>query len=136
MEVVGGRLAAKKCKLQLLAFDFNTYSYQKHYPSRGQPHIIVTENQDGDCLLFDGDLDDYIVVEELEPTKGQKLLGVRLAADGNCLDEFKAQKDQSERLVIQLLQSSATPVDAYMIYIFRYCPAVFYCIPVTYFTPA
>ena len=29
---------------------------------------------------------------------------------------------------------NATPIDAYMIYVFRYCPAIFYCIPVTYFT--
>ena len=53
-----------------------------------------------------------------------------------CLDEFRAQKSQSERLAAQLAQLKASPVDAFMIYVFRYCPAVFYCIPIMYFTPA
>ena len=96
--------------------------------------MIPVESQDGDCLIFDGDINDYIVVEKLDPKKGRKLLGVRLAADGNCLDEFRARKAQSEQFAVQLMQSNASPVDAYMIYLFRYCPAVFYCIPVTYFT--
>ena len=35
----------------------------------------------------------------------------------------------------RLAASTTTPVDAYMIFVFRYCPAVFYCIPITHFTP-
>ena len=132
LEVTGGALAPDKCKLQLLAFDFNTYSYRKHYPSRSCPQMLDTVSQNGDCLIFDGEIDDYKVVEKLGPAQGQKLLGARLAADGNCTDEFKARKAQSEKLAVQLSQSGTSPVDAYMIYVFRYCPAVFYCIPVTF----
>ena len=60
---------------------------------------------------------------------------LQLAVDGNCTDEFKARKAQSERLAVQLSQSGASLVDAYMIYVFSYCPVVFYFIPITYFTP-
>ena len=135
LEVTGGALDPKKCKMQMVSFDFNTYS-RKHFPQRGNPQMIEALDQEGDCLLFDGDMNDYHDIKKLDPSQGQKFLGVRLAANGNCTDEFHARKSQSEKFALQLAQSGASPVDAYMIYVFRYCPAVFYCIPITYFTPA
>ena len=121
--------------MQMLAFDFDTYS-RKYFPQRGKPQMIKASDQEGNCLLFDGDMNDYHEIEKLEPSTGRKFLGVRLAANGNCSDEVHARKSQSEKFAMQLVQSGASPVDAYMIYVFRYCPAVFYCIPITYFTPA
>ena len=64
------------------------------------------------------------------------MLGVRLAANGNCTNKFRTRKSQSEKFAVQLAQSGASPVDAYMIYVFCYCPGFFYCIPITYLTPA
>ena len=37
-------------------------------------------------------------------------------------------------MALRLERWAASPVDAYMIYVFRYCPVVFYCLPLTYFT--
>ena len=136
LEILGGLLAAKKCKLQFLTYDFNTYSYNQHYPNRSIPTMHTTENQQGQCKLYDCSISDYRTLDKIEPHRGRKLLGVRLAANKNCLDEYLACKEQSEKMASQLAASSATPVDAYMIYIFRYCPAVFYCIPITHFTKA
>ena len=128
LEVTGGALDPNKCGLQLIPFNFNTYSYKKHYPNRGKPTLFLAVNQSVNCLLFDSEIDNYGVM--------RKLLGVRLAADRNCFDEFKARKAQSEKLAVGLSQSNALPVDAFKIYVFRYCPAEFYCIPIPYFTPA
>ena len=51
------------------------------------------------------------------------------------LNESKARKEQSEKMASQLSMSLATPVDAYILYIVRYCPAVsFYYIPISHFT--
>ena len=97
LEVTGGALDPNKSGLQLLAFNFDTYLYQKHYPRRGTPTMIPAEDQRGDCLLFDSDINDYRVIEKLDPTQGRKLLGVRLAADGNCMDEFRARRSQSKK---------------------------------------
>ena len=98
----GGALAPDKCKLQLLAFDLNTYSYRKHYPARSCPKMLDTSSQHGEYLIFDGEIDDYRAIEKLEPDQGRKLLEVQLAADGNCTDEFKARKAQSEKAAVQL----------------------------------
>ena len=37
-------------------------------------------------------------------------------------------------MVLWLERSNVSPVNVYMIYVFRYCPGVFYCLPLTYFT--
>ena len=75
-------------------------------------------------------------IELLQPTEGRRLLGVRLAADGSSDTEFAHRLEQSKSLAGQLSNSAATTQDAYMIYTFRYCPAVFYCIPISCFTKA
>ena len=47
-----------------------------------------------------------------------------------------AGKEKSETLAGRVENSTATPVDAYMIMAFRYCPIIFYCLLVTHFTEA
>ena len=134
LQVTGGKLDPNKSKMQFLTYDFDTYSYGKHYPYRGEPVMKPIAEQMGECVLHGNTANDTSPLEKIEPHRGRKLLGVRLAADGNCGDEFQARKQQSEKMALRLERSHASPVDAYMIYVFRYCPAVFYCLPLTYFT--
>ena len=134
LEVTGGELDPNKCKMQFLSYDFRTYSYRKHYPYRGIPVMQMTDQQYRDCLLYDCSQNKFIPLEKIEPHKGQKLLGVRLTADGSCTDKYLARREQSETMTLRLEKSKARPVDAYMIYVFQYCPLVSYCLPLTYFT--
>ena len=115
LKISGGLLAALKCKLQFLTYNFNTYSYSRHYPHRVTPVMQTTDKQQGQCKLYDCSISGYRTIDKIEPHKGRKLLGVCLAANGNCLDEYMARKEQSERMARQLAASLATPVDAFMI---------------------
>ena len=93
LEITGGKLEPKKSKMQFLTFDFNTYSYSKHYPNRGAPIMKKTAEQNRECVLYGSTADERWPIEKIEPYRGRKLLGVQLAADGNCTDEFKARKE-------------------------------------------
>ena len=130
----GGALAAPKCGIQLLAYDHDRFSYKHHYPYRGIPTLLSPSDDHGRCRAFDTSKQKMVDIEMIPPSEGRRLLGVRLAADGSCDTEYAYRLQQSRSLAGQLANSAASAQDAYMIYTFRYCPAVFYCIPLTSFT--
>ena len=70
----------------------------------------------------------------MQPTAGHRLLGVCLAADGNLKDENIFRREQAETQAGRLQNLSASPHDAYMIYPFCYCLALFYRLCLFYFT--
>ena len=73
-------------------------------------------------------------VDQLEICHGERLLGVRLAMDGNDDDEFQWRKDQVEELASKIKVGPPTREDAEIIYRERWVSSVGYCLPVTQFT--
>ena len=136
MTLTGGSLELAKCKIQLLAFNFNTYTSHPSFRPKGEPTLLPPDQVQGQCAVQHETTGEHVLIEQIHPSVGRKLLGVQLAADGNCRDEFQTRKLKSEILAGRLENSTATPVDAYMIMAFRYCPSIFYCLPVTHFTAA
>ena len=116
-----------------MAYAFDTYSLKKHGRQRGVPRMKTIEELPGTCQLRDDD-GNTVAIQKIQPSTGHRLLGVRLAADGNLKDEYTFRCKQAATQAGRLRNSSATPHDAYMIYVFRFCPALFYCLRLTYFT--
>ena len=133
MDFTGGAVELPKCYLSLMAYNFNTYSLRDHGRQRGIPVLKTVEQLPGSCVLQGTD-GKPVTIKKVQPTDGHRLLGVRLAADGNFKDEFIYRREQAETIAGRLTNSNATSQDAYMIYAFRYCPALFYCLRLTYFT--
>ena len=133
MTLTGGAVELPKCYLSFMAYNFNTYSLRQHGRQQGVSILKTVEELPGTCKWRDDD-GKLVEVHKVQPNAGQRLLGVRFAADGNFCDEFVFRRDQAETQARWLQNSSASPQDAYMIYAFRYCPALFYCLHLTYFT--
>ena len=72
-------------------------------------------------------------VDQLEICHRKRLLGVRLAMDGNDEDEFQWRKDQVEELASKIKVGPPTREDAEIIYHKRWVNSVGYCLPVTQF---
>ena len=63
-----------------------------------------------------------------------RLLGVRVAGDGNFKDEYDHRLKQSRTLAGRLTNAPVDIRDAWLIYFCRYKPAIGYCLPITTFT--
>ena len=124
MRSTGGAVELPKCYLALMAYDFNTYSLKEHGRQRGVPRLKTGNDLPGAYTLIadDGTL---VTIQKVQLSTGHRLLGVRLAADGNFWDEYVFCCQQAETQAGRLQNLSATPHDAYMIYTFHYCPAFF-----------
>ena len=133
MDFTGGAVELEKCYLSLMAFDFNTYSLRKNGRKRGIPVLKKLDQLPGECIVRGTD-GKPVTVKQVQPSTGRRLLGIRLSTDGNFRDEFIYRRDLAETQAGRLTNSTASPQDAYMIYAFRYCPALFYCLKITYFT--
>ena len=133
MDITGGAVELEKCFLSFMAFNFDTYSLRQYGRKRGIPVLQTIEQLPGSCDLPNAN-GDNVSIQKVQPTDGRRLLGVRLSTDGNLKDEFVFRREQAETQAGRLYNSAATPQDAYMIYAFRYCPAVFYCLRLTYFS--
>ena len=136
LEFTGGALAAPKCAIQMITHDHRKYSFKHHHPYRGVPGLSTHNPDHGMCKAHDRAKNKMVDIEHLQPHEGRRLLGVRLAADGTNATEYQYRLEQSKSLAGQLANSAATAQDAHMIFTFRYCPAVFYCIPISFFSRA
>ena len=63
-----------------------------------------------------------------------RLLGIRLAADGNFRDELKYRISQSQTIAGRLHASPLRGWSAWQVYYCRYKPAIGYCLSITTFT--
>ena len=134
MIITGGCLALEKCHNSIISHNFNTFQYSKRSKYMGLPRLHTATEISGTCMVQSPDGNTSTEIKTIDPNKGHRLLGVCLAADGNCTDEYNFRKHQSRKMAGRLDNSNATPQDAFMIYQFRYCPAIMYCTPITYFT--
>lgn len=72
-----------------------------------------------------------VQLDRNEPSKGERLLGVRLALDGNDKDEYRYRLSQSTELSGKIMSSPLSRVDAEVIYRERWLSSVGYCLPIT-----
>ena len=133
MEITGGSLALPKCHNMLIKYIFDTFRYHKGPKYLGIPRLMRTSDFRESCTIrtTEGEL---VQIQTVEPDEGQRLLGVRIAADGGFKDKHKHRVKQARQMAGKLTNSAATPQDAFMIYSFRYLPAITYCLPITNFS--
>jgi hypothetical protein len=77
---------------------------------------------------------DKTEIQRLEPDRGTRVLGVRMAMNGSFADELKYRTQQSQSIATKLFQSGLSHTDAYMVYATRFCPAAEYPLRVTTFS--
>ena len=70
-------------------------------------------------------------LKRIEPTKGERILGVRVALAGNDDDEHKYRLEQSKELAKNITLYPFSRLDAEIIYRKRWVNSVGYCLPVT-----
>ena len=117
LQITGGDLSLEKCSYCILRWRwFGSY-----------PIIESVENDPG-TMTIDG-----IQIERLDPKKGVRNLGIRLAMNGTFHDELKHRTEQSKKLADLLTRSPLTPSDSYMVYYTRYLPAMRYPLQITTF---
>lgn len=75
-----------------------------------------------------------ISLQRNEVTKGERILGVRLALDGNDDDEFVFRLNQSKELAGRISGAPFSRLDAEVIYCERWVPSIGYCLPITQFS--
>jgi hypothetical protein len=118
LKITGGDLALEKC----------TYCVMKWRWSNGVPQLETAASDPG-SLFVSG-----TKIQRLDPGKGTRVLGVRLAMDGTFKDEFEYRMSQSKKMARILYQSNLSPLNAFMVYEMRFCPALEYPLAVTTFT--
>lgn len=75
-----------------------------------------------------------VKIKRNEVNKGEQILGVRLALDGNNEAEFKYRKKQARDLAGKISSPPFSRGDAEVIYKERWIPPIGYCLPITQFT--
>jgi hypothetical protein len=118
LKITGGDLALEKC----------TYCVIKWTWNKGIPTLATVDSDPG-TLHVSGTL-----IQRLNPDKGTRVLGVRLAMDGTFNDEYKFRLSQSTKMARLLYQLYLSPLDAYMVYETRFRPALEYLLAITTFT--
>ena len=136
LNITGGALELKKCLLTILVYSFEK-TFQKVKGRKykpGYPHILENKEILGECKVYREEEACEVTIRRQEATKGTRLLGVRIAADGNFKDEYKHRLNQSRKIAGRLANAQGDIRDAWMIYFCRYKPAIGYCLPITTFT--
>ncbi len=118
LKITGGDLALEKC----------TFCVMKWKWTRGCATLETMDTEKGELSVSGTTL------KRLNPDKGTRVLGVRLAMDGTFNDEFQYRLTQSKKLAHTLYRSSLSPLDSYMVYETRFRPALEYPLAVTTFT--
>ena len=118
MTINGGSLKFKKCHNNVISHNFDTFQYHKGPKYLGIPKLKPQSKIHGSCTMVCPESNEITHITTVDPSKGHRLLRVRLAADRNCLDEFYFRCQQSRKMAGRLENSAATPQDAFMIYQF------------------
>ena len=118
LQITGGDLSLEKCSYCILRW--------RWYGS--YPVIESMDNDPGEMTIDDTN------IERLDPTKGVRNLGIRLAMSGTFQDELTHRIEQSKKMADLLYRSPLSPSDSFMVYQTRYLPAMRYPLQVTTFT--
>ena len=75
-----------------------------------------------------------VTLDRIEPTLGERILGVRLALAGTMTEEYSYRISQTLDMARNLQRAPFNPFDAWMVYESRYRAAIRFPLPVTTFT--
>ena len=120
-----GDLSLGKCVLTIIHWRTNYWGMARLSSKKDEPGSIDvhTETQGFSDKL-----------KRIEPWEAERILGVRLPADGNMNTEYCFRKDQADSFGIKLCNAPFTPYDAWTVYQCRYRTMLGYPLPVTTFT--
>ena len=138
LRLTGGDLELAKTYIGILTFNFDTF--HSKYMGRNSPHkagvpLVISSNQYEERVTLDQDGRE-IILTELEPDEGLRLLGIRMSLTGDFHDEFVYRVDQVASMAAKIRAAALDSRDGWMIYMTRYRPMMRYCLPITTFSDA
>ena len=125
LKYTGGDLSLGKCVLTLMHWKTNYWGLARLSSKKNKPGTITVPSES------QGQLDK---LKRIEPWEAERILGVRLPADGNMNAEYKFRKKQADNLGLKLFNAPFSPYDAWTVYQSRYKAMIGYSLPVTTFT--
>ena len=125
LQITGGALSLQKCKISILQWKSNYWGIQSPMKTDKTKTIhIATESGS----------DQKVPLERIEPSKAERILGLRIPILGTMAQEYSFRKKQADELAFRLYQAPISHKEAFVIYQSRYKPTVRYCLPITLFT--
>jgi hypothetical protein len=118
LRITGGDLALAKCTFSLMKWTWKGI----------EPTLETIQSAPGNISI------DGTAITQLEPDKGTRVLGVRMAMNGSFKDELEYQISQSVNMGLKLYKSWLSPIDAFMVYETRFRPALEYPLMITTFS--
>ena len=123
LRLTGGELSIEKCFFSIIRFKMDYYGNVRHQPLDKEETKI---NVDIHHQNFN--------IHQVSPTKGNRLLGVRISGTGNFSDEYGYRLQQSSEMAYKMRKAKLNRQEAYLVYITRYKPMVHYPLSITTFT--
>jgi hypothetical protein len=118
LKITGGDLALEKCTFCILKWRWKG-SKATLETITSAPGVLTVDNTE---------------IQRLEPDRGTRVLGVRMAMNGSFSDELLYRRQQSKTMAGKLYKSGLSHTDAYMVYATRFSPAAEYPLKVTTFS--
>ena len=125
IHITGGELEIDKSCLTLMTWK----------PAHGREILETVSESRGDLSIRSVKYPGLqVLLNRNEVSKGERILGVRLALDGNDRDEFAYRLTQAKDLAGRIRSAPFSREDAEVIYRERWLPSVGYCLPITQFS--
>jgi hypothetical protein len=118
LKITGGDLALEKCTFCILKWKWRG-AFATLETIHTSPGILRVDNTE---------------IKRLEPNRGTRVLGVRMAMNGSFQDELIYRRQQSRTMANKLYCSWLSHLDAFMVYKTRFGPAAEYPLLVTTFS--
>ena len=138
LRITGGELELDKSYIGILSFNFDTFKSEymgKHSHHKvGVPLLVSSAEHEETVTLDQGGR--KIILQELEPDEGLRLLGIRMSLSGDFSDEFYYRRKQVQEMAVKVRSAALDARDGWLIYQTRFRPMLRYCLPITTFTMA
>ena len=125
IHITGGELEIEKSCISIISWK----------EAKGNEVMCKIEDSQGELHIESIKSPGVLVpIKRNEPHHAERILGVRLALDGNDKTEFEYRLQQSKDLARKISSAPFTRQDAELIYSQRWISSVGYCLPITQFT--
>lgn len=102
------------------------------FEDEGTPYLLEPGEMDFDPLTMKITNGKLVEIRQTKQTDAVRLLGVRIAMDGNSMAEEKAFKTKCDAYLKVLGCNSFTPEDAHTVYYTSFAPSIRYPLPATF----
>lgn len=133
LNITGGALELRKCLVTVMLYTFEESYRRKGQNQPGCPRLLQPGEVGGTCKITQ-ESGTVIRIDRQAPNVGERLLGVRSAADGSFHEEYLARLKQSRKLAGRVEAAPFDARDAWQVYFARYKPALGYPLVITTFT--